>query len=176
MEALAKRYDKQEWKKSNTCFKTTFYLSWFVTLTWRIFFIFYGIMMEKIGAKPLFTPFQRSILRLLKVGPSQLGLNTWLILITFEYLYTCIEGLELGTGYFFFSFNCSLRTKWGIIYFSQRPTSTYLLNKIPLLHKGWKDTFFKVQISTNKKILCWITCIEKLAFPLKWFVIEKRSF
>ena len=52
------------------------------------YFMFYGMVMDKIGAKPPF-----ATLRLLKVTPTQLNPNAWLFLVNFDYLCTYIRGL-----------------------------------------------------------------------------------
>ena len=70
VEALARKYDDQELKRSNMCFKAYAPSKWIYNFDIENFFIFYRIVVEKIRVKLPFVSFQRLILRLLKVAPS----------------------------------------------------------------------------------------------------------
>ena len=70
MEALTKKYNDWEWKKGNMCFEAYIPFKWVYRFDMESFFTFYGMVVEKIRVKSLFTQFQRLILGLLKVAPS----------------------------------------------------------------------------------------------------------
>ena len=102
------------------------------------FFMFYEIIIEKIGVKSLFTPFQRSILRLIKVAPFQLNPNALLILVAFKYLYIYLSKLRPSLPSFLYFFNYSSRTHRGHIYFTQRSNAFISSLKCQHLKKGGK--------------------------------------
>ena len=73
----------------------------------------------------------------------------------------------LGPVSFFF-LNYSSRKGWTIL--QAKAISKHLFNMMPSSQKGWKDMFFKVRRSMNKKIPCWITCMRKLRACLNRFL------
>ena len=163
-----------------TCFSSCALL-WkvLVALMHNFFFLmFYSYPMLRFRVKPFFTPFQRLVLRLLKVAPSQLNLNAWLMMVDFEYLCQCGRELQpsLFILFFFFTYSLWSKTSNGHIYFIQRLNVTHVFDKMPLFYKGWKDMFFKVGQRIENKLSCWMTHARNLAFPLKWSKMEKNNY
>ena len=70
MEAQAKkRYDGNELREGNIFLESCVPIERDYCFNMENFFLFYKMVMEKINVKPLFTRFQCSILRSLKVAP-----------------------------------------------------------------------------------------------------------
>ena len=99
---MKRRYDGRELREGNTFLKPCVLTKEVYNFDTKNFFTFYRIIVERIRVKSLFTPFQQLVLRLLKVTPSHLNPNAWLILVGFEYLCTHVGGLRPSP----FSFSC----------------------------------------------------------------------
>ena len=178
MDGLANKYSDQEFFRSNLFFKPYNHAKRIYIFNTEDFFMLQGYTMVKYWVRPHFTTFQQSILRLLKLAPSQLGLNACLMLATFEYMCNCLDDLKLSPFSFFYFFNYSTRSKIvkGYIYFSQREGIHHVFKNLLSSHKAWKDMFVKISHRTNKELACWMTQLRKLVFPLKWAKMEKKNY
>ena len=136
-------------------------------------FTFYESIIKKISVKLPFTIFQWSVLELIRVAPSQLNVNAWLMLVASEYLCLLFK-LCHGSFSFFYFFQHSSRSKGS--YLIKRPSVPYVFTKLSTSQKWWKDTFIKVVRRLEKKGPYWILSTWKLAFPIKWSTMEKKDF
>ena len=86
--------------------------------------------MLRFGVRPPFTLFQQLILWLLKVAPSQLNPNAWLMLIDFESLCKCGKELQLNSfSFFFLTYSLQSGTNARHIYFAQMSNVTHDFEK-----------------------------------------------
>ena len=99
------------------------------------------------------------------------------MLFAFKFLCMYFDGLHPSLFSFFLLLQLFFEDPWKTHIFHLKIRCPYLSTKVPNSQKGWKDSFIKIERRSNKKKRpCWITSMERLAFPIKWSTMEKRNF
>ena len=132
---VEKRNDGEELRASNILLELCTLIKRVCNFNIMNFFTFYGIIMNKISVKTLFTLFQWFMLRLMKVAPSQLNPNA---LFAFKFLCMYFDGLHPTIFCFFYLFNYFLRTHERHIYFNQRLDTPIYSLRFRIPKKGGK--------------------------------------
>ena len=122
MQSLVEKYDSQELERSNMIFRPCDATERVCSYDTEEFFMFQCYTMAKFWVRPQFTAFKRLVLQLMRVAPSQLTTNAWLVLKAFEHIYRGYRNFKPAPYSFFYFFNHSTRSKnnGGYIYFNQR--------------------------------------------------------
>ncbi|RDX88933.1 hypothetical protein CR513_29409, partial [Mucuna pruriens] len=128
-------------------------------------FYLYDTLHSKLGVKLPFTHFERAILQLLNVAPTQLHPNSWAFVRAFELL--CEDlGKAPTLGVFFWFFTIKKTDKVGWTSHSSRPKRK-LFKPFLESYKLFKTRFFRVAPSDSGPNLL-VDCAGRPFFPLSW--------
>ncbi|RDX99324.1 hypothetical protein CR513_17626, partial [Mucuna pruriens] len=129
------------------------------------FFYLYDTLHSRLGVQLPFTSFERSVLRVLNVAPTQLHPNSWAFVRAFELL--CEDlGKAPSLGVFFWFFTPRKMDRVGWMSLSNRPKRS-LLRPFSESYKGFKNRFFRVAPQDpNSRLL--VDGEGRQHFPLQW--------
>ncbi|RDX61925.1 hypothetical protein CR513_59798, partial [Mucuna pruriens] len=129
------------------------------------FFYLYDTLHSRLGIQLPFTSFERSVLRVLNVAPTQLHPNSWAFVRAFELLCEDLgKAPSLGVFFWFFTPRKTDRVGWTSL--SNRPKRS-LLRPFSESYKGFKDRFFRVAPQdSNSRLL--VDREGRQHFPLQW--------
>ncbi|RDX91251.1 hypothetical protein CR513_26790, partial [Mucuna pruriens] len=129
------------------------------------YFYFYDTLSLKLGVKLPFTHFERSVLRVLNVAPTQLHPNSWAFVRSFELLCEDVgRAPSLGVSFWFFTLRKADKVGWTSL--SGRPKRKIFKSFLES-YKSFKSRFFKVTRGDAGSNLL-IANTGKPFFPLHW--------